>query len=173
MTSYDFDFTMKDDTDVKARFEFNMGLDDNDIWIDNVKLIKTEDAPEIDPSTVARPPIFSGNYIYNGTFYQGENRMGFWNFAVDDSAKAVYYIGSEVNERRFETRIKNGGNSKDAISLVQPGISIEKSKSYKVSFEASAKDERSIDVEIASNLNDSIIISTTFEIGKENNVYEF
>lgn len=173
MTSYEFVFTMKDDTDVKARFEFNMGLDDNDIWIDNVKLIKTEDAPEVDPSTVARPPLLSGNYIYNGTFDQGENRMGFWNFAVDDSAKAVYYIGSEVNERRFETRIENGGNSKDAISLVQPGINIEKSKSYRVSFEASAAAERSIDVEIASNLNDSIIFSTTFEIDKENKTYEF
>jgi len=50
---------MKDDTDVKARFEFNMGLDDNDVWIDNVKLIKTEDAPVIDPSEIARPPLLS------------------------------------------------------------------------------------------------------------------
>jgi len=173
MTAYEFEFTMKDDTDVKARFEFNMGLDDNDIWIDNVKLIKTEDAPEIDPSTVVRPPLLSGNYIYNGTFDQGENRMGFWNFAVDGSAKAAYYIGSEVNERRFETRIQKGGKSKDAIRLVQPGINIEKGKSYKVSFEACAEAQRSIDVEIASNLNGSSIFSTTFEIGKENKIYEF
>jgi len=103
---------MKDDTDVKARFEFNMGLDDNDVWIDNVKLIKTEDAPVIDPSEIARPPLLSGNYIYNGTFDQGPNRMGFWNFVVDSTA--------------FETRIEKGGTSRGAIRLVQPGINIEK-----------------------------------------------
>jgi len=119
---------MKDDTDVKARFEFNMGLDDNDVWIDNVKLIKTEDAPVIDPSEIARPPLLSGNYIYNGTFDQGPNRMGFWNFVVDSTAKATYYIGSDVNERRFETRIEKGGTSRGAIRLVQPGINIENGK---------------------------------------------
>ncbi|HHV30127.1 MAG TPA: family 16 glycosylhydrolase [Clostridium sp.] len=173
MESYEFEFTMKYDTDVKARFEFNMGLDDNDIWIDNVKLIKTEDAPVIDPSTIERPPLLSGNYIYNGTFDQGENRMGFWKFTVDDTAKASYYIGSDVNERRFETRIENGGNSKDAIRLVQPGINIEMSKSYKVSFEASAEKARTIDVEVASNLNNSSIYSATIELDKESKTYEF
>lgn len=173
MESYEFEFTMKYDTDVKARFEFNMGLDNNDIWIDNVKLIKTEDAPVIDPSKVARPPLLSGNYIYNGTFDQGENRMGFWNFTVDDTAKAAYYIGSEINERRFETRIEKGGNSKEAIRLVQPGINIENGKCYKVTFEASAEEARTIDVEIASNLNNSSIYSTTIEIDEESKIYEF
>jgi len=173
MQTYEFEFTMKHDTDVKARFEFNMGLNDNDIWIDNVKLIKTEDAPEIDPSEVARPPLVSGNYIYNGTFDQGENRMGFWKFIVGNGASADYYIGSGVNERRFETRIKNGGNSKDAIKLVQSGINIELSKSYKVSFEASAKAKRTIDVEIVSNQSNSVIYSTTIEIDKVSKVYEF
>lgn len=173
MTTYQFDFTMKDDTDVKARFEFNMGLDDNDVWIDNVKLVKTEDAPEIDPSTVARPPLLSGNYIYNGTFDQGENRMGFWSFTVDDSAKAAYHIGSDVNERRFETRIEKGGNSSKAIRLVQPGINIENGKSYKVSFEASAQEARTIEVEISSTSNNNSIFSTTVELDKETKIYQF
>jgi len=173
MTNYEFEFTMKDDTDVKARFEFNMGLDDNDVWIDNVKLIKTEDAPVIDPSEIARPPLLSGNYIYNGTFDQGPNRMGFWNFVVDSTAKATYYIGSDVNERRFETRIEKGGTSRGAIRLVQPGINIENGKTYKVSFEASAANTRTIEVEIASNLHNSSIFATTFEISKESKIYEF
>jgi len=173
MNTYEFEFTMKYDTDVKARFEFNMGLDDNDIWIDNVKLIKTEDAPFIDPSEVARPPLLSGNYIYNGTFDQGTNRMGFWNFVVDDTAKASYYIGSDVNERRFETRIEKGGNTKTAIRLVQPGLNLESGKSYKVSFEASAESPRTIDVEIVSNLNNKTIFNTTIELDKENKIYQF
>ena len=173
MEAYQFEFTMNDDTDVKARFEFNMGLNDNDVWIDNVKLIKIEDAPVVDPSTVARPPLLKGNYIYNGTFDQGVNRMGFWNFTKDDSARAVAYIGSAVNERRFESRIADGGTLKEAIKLTQAGINIENGKAYKVSFEASAETERSINVEIGSNLSKSSIFSKTFEIGHENKTYQF
>jgi len=41
--------------------------------------------------------------------------------------------------------------------LVQPGINIENGKTYKVSFEASAANTRTIEVEIASNLHNSSI----------------
>jgi len=50
--------------------------------------------------------------------------------------------------------------------LVQPGINIENGKTYKVSFEASAANTRTIEVEIASNLHNSSIFATTFEISK-------
>lgn len=173
MKSYQFEFTMNDSTDVKARFEFNMGLNNNDVFIDSVKLIKIEDAPVVDPSTIARPPLLKGNYIYNGTFDQGINRMGFWNFTKDDSASAVAYIGSAVNERRFECRIADGGDSKEAIKLTQAGINIQSGKAYKLSFEASAEEARTIDVEIGSNLNKSSIFSKTIEIGQENKTYQF
>lgn len=173
MKPYEFEFTMNDNTDVKARFEFNMGLNDNDVWIDNVKLIKIEEAPVQDPSTVARPPLLKGNYIYNGTFDQGVNRMGFWNFTKDDSASAVPYIGSGVDERRFESRIADGGDSKEAIQLTQSGLNIQNGKAYKVSFEASAEKARAIDVEIVSNSNKSIIFSKTIEIGQKNETYQF
>jgi len=57
--------------------------------------------------------------------------------------------------------------------LVQPGINIENGKTYKVSFEASAANTRTIEVEIASNLHNSSIFATTFEISKESKIYEF
>ncbi|GAE86813.1 hypothetical protein JCM21531_137 [Acetivibrio straminisolvens JCM 21531] len=56
--------------------------------------------------------------------------------------------------------------------MVQPGINIENGKTYKVSFEASAANTRTIEVEIASNLHNSIF-ATTFEVSKESKIYEF
>lgn len=40
MKDYNYTFTMVEKTDTKARFEFNMGLDDSDITLDNIKLIQ-------------------------------------------------------------------------------------------------------------------------------------
>jgi len=51
--------------------------------------------------------------------------------------------------------------------LVQPGINIENGKTYKVSFEASAANTRTIEVEIASNLHNSSIFATTHGHGSK------
>src|SRR5699024_5121943 len=43
--NYEFEFIMSQDTDIKARYEFNMGLDNGDVWLGDVRLEKVEDAP--------------------------------------------------------------------------------------------------------------------------------
>src|SRR5699024_7079286 len=42
---YEFEFTMPEDTDLKARYEFNMGLNDADVWLSDVRLDMIEEAP--------------------------------------------------------------------------------------------------------------------------------
>jgi len=153
---YSFEFTMNDETDVKARYEFNMGLNDGDISLDDVRLEKIEDAPPVDPSKIVRDPLPTGNYIYNGTFDQGTERMGFWEFRTDESADATRYIGSAVNERRFEARITNGGNNKNSVQLAQNGFSLENGKPYQLTFEASAEAERDIQVAITNSKSEVI-----------------
>ncbi|SES23887.1 Carbohydrate binding domain-containing protein [Gracilibacillus ureilyticus] len=148
---YSFEFTMNEDTDLKARFEFNMGLDDGDISLDDVKLVKIADAPPVDPSTIVRDPLPTGNYIYNGTFDQGTNRMGFWDFRIDDTADATSYIGSGVNERRFETRINNGGSKETSIQLIQDNLNLKSEKTYQLTFDASAEAERDIKVSVVNS----------------------
>ncbi|MDQ0230896.1 carbohydrate binding domain-containing protein [Metabacillus malikii] len=153
---YSFEFTMNDETDIKARYEFNMGLNDGDISLDEVKLVKIADAPPVDPSKIVRDPLPTGNYIYNGTFDQGTERMGYWEFRTDHSADASRYIGSAVNERRFEALINNGGNNKDSVQLVQSGLNLENGKPYQLTFDASAEAEREIQVAIKNSKSEVI-----------------
>lgn len=165
--TYEFEFTMNDDSDVKARYEFNMGLDHNDMWIRNVKLIKVADAPIIDPSTVVRKVLQTGNYIYNGTFDQGEGRMGYWDFIKDETANATYYVGSAVNERIFEARINNGGESAESVQLIQSGLNMENGKIYQLQFEASAEEARTIQLGIQSDEDGGLVYNTTLDIEAE------
>src|SRR5699024_10731221 len=50
LEDYEFEFTMPEDTDLKARYEFNMGLNDADVWLGDVRLDMIEEAPVTDPS---------------------------------------------------------------------------------------------------------------------------
>lgn len=184
--TYKFEFTMKEDSDVKARYEFNMGLDDGDIWLDDVRLIKIADAPKEDSFEKVRPVLPSGNYIYNGTFDQGTNRMEFWKFVTDSSADAKAYITSAIDERRFEARIKSGGFNTKSIQLIQEGLNIEQGKSYQVRFDASAEEKRTIEVTVESAVYASVlsgkpvdmniteaVYTVELEIDQDTKTYEF
>lgn len=56
---YTFEFTMRQETDNKARFEFQLGQDDGTIYIDNVKLIRIGTAEPPPP-----PPALGEKYWY-------------------------------------------------------------------------------------------------------------
>jgi len=57
--TYTFEFTMKQQTDEAARFEFQLGQDDGTIYIDNVKLVKVGTAEPPPP-----PPALGQKYWY-------------------------------------------------------------------------------------------------------------
>ncbi|SHM77474.1 carbohydrate binding domain-containing protein [Gracilibacillus kekensis] len=143
---YEFEFTMEHATDVKARYEFNMGLNDSSISFDDVRLEKIADPEPVDPSETVRDPLPTGNHIYNGTFDQGAERMGYWEFTTDQTAEATKYIGSAVNERRFETRISDGGDNASSVQLAQSGFRLENGRQYQLTFDASAETTRDIQV---------------------------
>lgn len=145
---YEFEFVMPERTDLHARYEFNMGLDDGDVWITDVRLEKVGEPSLVDE---AREPLPSGNYIYNGTFDQGIDRMSFWEFRTDNSADAKHYVGSAVDERRFDALIHDGGDHVGSIQLVQPHVNLERGDSYKLTFDASSEQARAIQVSFVSS----------------------
>jgi len=168
-TDYAFEFTMEEKTDIKARYEFNLGNNDSDVMLKNVRLEKIADPEPVDPSTVVREPLPSGNLIYNGTFDQGTDRMGFWEFTTNENAEAAKYIGSGINERRFDARIVNGGTSVDAIQLTQSGFSLENGREYILTFDASAEEVRDIQVVVTNAENDIVsedVLSLTTDTEK-------
>lgn len=169
---YQFEFLMPERTDLSARYEFNMGLEDSDIWLSDIKLEKIADAPtDTDPVFEPRSPLPTGNYIYNGTFDQGKGRMGFWEFRTDSSADADKYIGSKVLERRFDAHINNGGDKPESIQLVQTEINLEKDNSYQLVFDASADAPRNINVTLVTS-NGDLITDQIVKINEETKQYE-
>lgn len=157
---YSFEFKMKHPTDVKARYEFNMGLNDNNISFDDVRLEKIADP---DPADTKRGPLPTGNYIFNGTFDQGVDRMGYWEFSTDETADATHYIGSAINERRFEALITNGGNTSNSVQLTQSGFSLENARKYELTFDASSETEREIQVAF-TNSNSEVVHEETINL---------
>ncbi|MCT2537847.1 carbohydrate binding domain-containing protein [Aquibacillus koreensis] len=160
---YSFEFTMEDATDVKARYEFNMGLNDSSISFDSVRLEKIADPEPVDPSEIVRDPLPTGNYIYNGTFDQGPERMGYWEFKTDETADASKYIGSAVNERRFEALITDGGNAIDSVQLTQKDFRLENGRQYQLTFDASVEAERDIQVNL-TNAESEVIHEQTVSL---------
>ncbi|MCS7201265.1 MAG: family 16 glycosylhydrolase [Dictyoglomus sp.] len=78
---YTFEFTMKQDTDNKARFEFQLGQDTGNIYIDNVKLkrIGTAEPP-------APPPALGEKYWYEVVWQENFDgpsiNENIWSFEI-------------------------------------------------------------------------------------------
>ncbi|WP_208591910.1 carbohydrate binding domain-containing protein [Gracilibacillus suaedae] len=167
---YELEFTMEHATDVKARYEFNMGLDDNSISLDDVRLEKIADPEPVDPSETVREPLPTGNHIYNGTFDQGAERMGDWEFNTDETAEATKYIGSSVDERRFEALITDGGDNSDSVQLIQSGFRLENNRQYQLTFDASAETDRDIHVAFR-NSESEVVHEETIKLSSTTNTH--
>ena len=74
---YEFEFTMKENSDTNGRVEFNMGAQGSKatVHITNVRVEKMGQS-EVG-SGVESYVLPDGNYIYNSTFERGENRLGY------------------------------------------------------------------------------------------------
>lgn len=168
---YEFEFVMPERTDIHGRFEFNMGLNDADVWLSKVRLEMLEEGPPVtDPDDEPRPSLSGGNYIYNGTFDQGQDRFSFWEFRVNETADANKYIGNGVNERRLDILINNGADQPDSIQVVQPNVNLTKGNSYQLNFDASSETSRNIEVNLVSS-NGNLIANETVEIDTETRGY--
>lgn len=144
---YELPFQMKQDGDIAARIEFNMGLNTHPVWLGNVRLVEV-DSLEFDHD-VPKVPLADGNHIYNGTFDQGEvNRLSYWHILEEDGAKVKASV--DPVQRKLNLNITSGGTDKSSVQLVQRGISLIKGLEYELSFDAKASADREIEVELTS-----------------------
>ncbi|WP_349409245.1 carbohydrate binding domain-containing protein [Pseudalkalibacillus sp. SCS-8] len=140
--TYTFEFEMENNTDPNARIEFNMGQgSDLPIWIDNVTLVKLPKDPN-----ASKKVLPSGNYIYNGTFDQGENRMIFWNLDLEDKVKANASVNEEVYMREVKVDIKKSFKLED-VRLTQDKLDMEKGV-YVLTFDAKSSEDRDMGVRV-------------------------
>ncbi len=81
-----------------------------------------------------------GNLILNGDFNSDSNE---WKLNVWDGAATGVVVNGE-----YKIAIDSTGTNSHDIQLVQPGIYLEKGKTYEVKFDAFAASERSLEVNV-------------------------
>lgn len=160
--TYTYTFNMEDKDDANGRLEFNLGNTTpvSTVHISNVS-IKNTDTFEIDDSKKA---LSDGNYIYNGSFQEGSNRLEYWN--VEDAGNhAKYGVTSLADGRRFKISTTGCSSAKDVI-LKQEELPLAVNGKYVLSFEASADAEKEITAHVAG-------YDTTFTLSEEKKTYTY
>ncbi|AHC14184.1 carbohydrate binding domain-containing protein [Salinispira pacifica] len=163
MKEYSFEFTMSEESDVLARYEFNMGLSDADVWIDDARLENLDGAAgdaaqsadaaagESGNTEALIKPMLPGNeLIYNGGFELGTKRTEFWELETDGDSEAELRVNPQVGERALRIFIAWSGDDEESVVLRQKGLDIRPSSSYILSFDARSSKERPVVTGIGS-----------------------
>ncbi|WP_241475186.1 family 16 glycosylhydrolase [Priestia flexa] len=134
--SYEVLFQMKKESDNAARIEFNLGTNDQPVWIGNAKLVEVEGIPFNDD--IPKVPLSDGNRVYNGTFSVGEaDGMSYWHVVQEGKMSASASV--DPNERQLHIDVKKSSKHEDDLKLLQKGILLNAGDSYELSFDASTQ----------------------------------
>ncbi|MDP5275153.1 carbohydrate binding domain-containing protein [Chengkuizengella axinellae] len=168
--TYELLFQMPENTDINARIEFNLGLNDQDVWIGNVRFDEVEE-PLLD-FDAPHPPAGDGNLVYNGTFDQGYyDRLTYWQFATSNRADLNLSVGEETRELKVDVT-DDGSNARDA-SVYQNGIELLEGETYELSFDARAKQGHDVNVELRNLDGSDIYFAETVSLTTDMEAYIF
>ena len=130
--TYTYTFTMTDDADPNGRLEFNMGAAGSDagITLSNVWVRKTGQADLSDPEKTV---LADGNYVYNGSFQEGEGRLGYWKtWALPGSSVSV---SNQDNIRKLQIEAGPLTSILNPVMVYQKDLALT-SGDYALSFDA-------------------------------------
>lgn len=145
--TYTYDFRMTNADDANGRLEFNMGNTGSTaaIHISNVKLEKTgyEEIAEDNTKTV----LADGNYVYNGGFQEGNNRLGYWD--IDNKAGAdISVTNADPSDRRLRIIAPKGTSEENSVIISQSDLAMT-AGDYAFSFEAEGDAGKTITFTVA------------------------
>ncbi|MDP4552182.1 carbohydrate binding domain-containing protein [Alkalihalobacillus macyae] len=164
--SYSYEFEMENGTDPHSRIEFNMGQSSGlPVWIDNVSLVKLPKDPN-----ASKKVLPNGNYIYNGTFDQGSDRMVFWELDQVGKAKATTSVGEAIPDREMTIDIKKSSKEGD-VRLSQDNLNVEEGV-YVLTFDAKADDARSIGLRMTNHARAKDYVKENISITDEMSSYQ-
>ena len=144
--TYNLDFTMTDSDDANGRLEFNMGAagSTSGIRISNVSLKKTD---EIVITDGEKGILADGNYVYNGSFQEGEERLGYWDVQKNDGAEVS--VTNENNIRRLMVNAPEGTSADNPVIVSQTDLALSSGNTYAMSFTAEGEPGKKILVKVA------------------------
>ena len=140
--TYTCTFTMTAEDDANGRLEFNLGAAGSTagVSISNVSLKKTG---QLDLSKEEKTVLADGNYVYNGSFQEGEGRLGYWNsWKLGNSQVRVT---NDNNIRRLEITAGPWTSVLNPVIVYQKDLALT-TGSYELSFEAEGPAGKNITV---------------------------
>jgi beta-glucanase (GH16 family) len=145
--TYSFTFDMKAKDDPTARVEFNLGKQDSTatVHITNVSVSMTRDKQ---PIKEAKSLLPDGNYIYNGEFQEGKDRLDSWNVKNDIEGASVT-VTNQKNVRELKVTAPVSMKKLDQITVGQDGLSLANGGSYILTFDAYADSPKTINATVA------------------------
>ena len=140
MKHFSTQFVMKADSDVNGRLEFNMGnAGSGDIVLQNVVVKKTADP---DPNAKEEKTILAnGSCIYNGSFQEGINHLGYWDITPEGADIKVTGLS---DGRRLATEGKSG-------TISQSDLAFKEGTAYALSFDAYAQNGATVVATVGGN----------------------
>ncbi|MBR6224005.1 MAG: carbohydrate binding domain-containing protein [Lachnospiraceae bacterium] len=129
------EFEMEAKEDPNTTLEFNLGaLDSNaSVTISNVSLKLVDDSNIVD-ETKLHEVRSDGNFVYNGTFSEGSDRLKYWDVSEGDSDKVS--VTNKDNVRKLKVVVTSAD---DPVSLTQTKVPFIDGD-YVLSFTASKED---------------------------------
>lgn len=162
--TYSYEFKMTSDSDANGRLEFNMGAagSTEDIYISNVSIKKTQEAnpDEKEEKTI----LADGNYVYNGSFQEGEGRLGYWE--ITNNADASVSVTNANTDRKLKVTVDKDGTEAGDVLVAQSDLAIEGGGTYALSFDAQADSARNMKIVVAGQ-------ELTANLTEESNSYSF
>lgn len=140
MKHFSTQFVMKADSDVNGRLEFNMGnAGSGDIVLKNVVVRKTA---EPDPNAKEEKTILAnGSCIYNGSFQEGKNHLGYWDIIPEGADIKVTGLS---DGRRLVTEGKS-------VTISQSDLAFKEGTAYALSFDAYAQNGATVVATVGGN----------------------
>lgn len=140
--TYTYTFTMTADDDANGRLEFNLGAAGSTAGV-SLRNVSLKKIGQNDPGKEKKVVLADGNYVYNGGFQEGENRLGYWNiWKLGDSRIRVT---NDNNVRRLEITAGKWTSALNPVVVYQKDLALT-AGDFELSFDAEGPADKNLSV---------------------------
>lgn len=152
--NYELFFDMKSDSDANGRIEFNLG-NQNSIGTVHIDNVRVEKVKTIEITEEKKGILPDGNYVYNGSFSEGSNRMDYW--AIENTCENAKVSVTNSNlVRELKAEVPVNVSALEQVMVKQP-VAISCGKTYKLSFTGHADEAKTIKVSVAGEIYEAAL----------------
>ncbi len=164
-SSYSYTFEQTEDFE-DCRIEFNLGaVGTGDVYISNVR-VEIVDPGSLGDSDTAHSALADGNLIYNGTFDQGTNRLGYWEALDQTSVVIPRYTTEKLSESDVSVvdiaSMSNYENIADGVKYYERRAQISANSGVPAVYQtgiAMIADKYTVNFDLYSDEDTSVVVS--------------